>query len=72
MKPPKVNNENIVANEETIFSDSALIENLQAGMNEKPLITNTESFNPEEEEKRNKLIAHYSKLFPWIYYVLEK
>lgn len=26
--------------------------------------------NVSEEEARSKLIAHYSKLLPWIYYVL--
>ena len=26
--------------------------------------------NQEEEEAKSKLIAHYSKLLPWIYYVL--
>lgn len=31
-----------------------------------------EDFNDEEEETRNRLIAHYSKLLPWIYYVLDK
>lgn len=25
----------------------------------------------EEEESKSKLIAHYSKLLPWIYYVLK-
>lgn len=33
---------------------------------------NTEGEITDEEEIRNKLIAHYSKLLPWIYYVLEK
>ncbi|CAD6208197.1 GSCOCG00010450001-RA-CDS [Cotesia congregata] len=33
---------------------------------------NGQDVNDNEEEIKSKLIAHYSKLVPWIYYILEK
>ena len=39
--------------------------------NQKEKNTAANSINNEgEEEAKSKLIAHYSKLLPWIYYVL--
>lgn len=34
-------------------------------------VTNLPEFTVEEEESRSKMIAHYSRLLPWIDYVLE-
>lgn len=42
-----------------------------AGLQDEP-VTNVGEFTVEEEESRSKLIAHYSRLLPWIYYVLSK
>lgn len=34
--------------------------------------TNNEEMDLVDEEAKSKLIAHYSKLLPWLYYVLAK
>ncbi|XP_043278476.1 uncharacterized protein [Venturia canescens] len=57
-------------------NSKALAESLTAGavsetVTEVQPIAKTEEFDSEEEETQNRLIAHYSKLLPWIYYVLD-
>ncbi|XP_011298683.1 uncharacterized protein [Fopius arisanus] len=35
-------------------------------------VTSVAEFTVEEEASRSRLIAHYSKLLPWIYYILDE